>query len=161
MIDPITITGIITAASSAIDLVDKVADQFTRFVKKQPNLPAAAEAHRYKIEGDSQKIVVKSQGKEIQRITGDDLKNLPADYYEHIRTLEQSMQAHYRLWQRIYPKRNSSPDELKNAQTDEQIDQLIVNMKQDLDGIITFLESIGVHLSDHYLTVRNLARQTK
>jgi len=158
MLDPVTITGIITAASSAIGLVDKIADQFSRFVTKRPD-PTGPKEYRYKIEGDSQKIVVKSQGKEIQRITGDDLKNLPADYYQHIQTLEQSMQAHYRLWQRIYPKRNQSPDELKNAQTDEQIHQLIANMKQDLDGIITFLESIGVHLDDHYMMVRNLARQ--
>ena len=112
MLDPVTVTGIITAASSAIDLVDKVADQFSRFVTKRPD-PTGPKEYRYKIEGDSQKIVVKSQGKEIQRITGDDLKNLPTDFYQHIQTLEQSMQAHYRLWQRIYPKRNQSPDELK------------------------------------------------
>ena len=55
-------------------------------------------------------------------------------------------------------KRNSSPDELKNAQTDEQIRGLILNMKSDLVGIVSFLDSIGVRLDDHYMMVRHLAQ---
>jgi hypothetical protein len=54
---------------------------------------------------------------------------------------------------------NSSPDDVKNAQTDARIHQLIVNMKQHLDGIITFLEFSGVRLDDHYLNIRHLVRE--
>lgn len=148
-------SAIITVTISTVGLLDKLYDPIYLFINKQPDAFDQPE-HRFKIEGDSQKIVVKLWGKEKQRITADELKKLPRHHYDHIKTLEQSMQAHYRLWQRIYPKRNSSPDALENEKTDMQIRKLIVEMGKDLSGIIWFLESIGLQLDDHYKNIRHL-----
>lgn len=156
--DPSLIPGVISAASAAVDLFDKIADQVTRFITKRPD-PTGPKEYRFKIQGEDGKIVVRNQGRELQTITGDDLKNLPNDTFQHIRVYEESMQRQYRIWQRVYPQRNSSPDPIVNAQVDEKIRDLILNMKDDLTGIVDFLQSIGVHLDDHYMMVRDIVRR--
>ena len=123
------------------------------------NRPVASSpiGHRCKIEADSNKIFVTIEGRVPQTITADDLKKqlTPADY-NHIKTLEESMQEHYRIWQSIYPKRNSSPDPLKNREAHEIISRLILDMEGDLNGIIKFVESLGLRLDDHYMHIRDL-----
>jgi len=148
-------SAVITITISAVGLVDKLYDPVYLCINKRPD-PGDKPEHRFKIEGNSQKIVVKQWGKEIQTITADDLKNLPATDHDLIKTYEKSMQAHYLRWQNVYPKRNSSPDKLKNEETDKEISRLIVDMEEDLNGIIRFLEFIGVRLDDHYKNIRHL-----
>jgi hypothetical protein len=145
--DPALVTALLTATAAAVKLIDNLADPVERFLTKR-SAPTVPKEHRCKIEG-----------KEEDGITGDQLEKLPRDCYEHIRTLEESMQRHYRLWQKIYPRRNSSADPLVNAKVDESVRELILNMKADLVGIINFLQSIGVHLDDHYKMFRNLIEQ--
>jgi hypothetical protein len=150
-----TASATILVAISALGYLDKLYDPVYLFINKRAD-PFDQPEHRFKIEGDSQKIVVKLWGKKIQTITARDLKKLCSVHYEYIKTLEQSMKGHYESWQRIYPKRNSSPDKLKNEETDKEIGRLILNMEEDLIGIITFLQSIGLHLDDHYMNIRHL-----
>jgi hypothetical protein len=142
-------------SSSAINLVDMLADPMAVFMTNHP-VASSPIGHRCKIEADSDKIFVTIEGRVPETITGDDLKNLTPAHYEHIKTLEQSMQEHYRQWQNIYPTRKSSPDALKKKETDEKIGQLILDMEDDLNGIITFVESLPLRLDDHYMHIRHL-----
>ncbi|MGD0816461.1 MAG: hypothetical protein ABSA83_22960 [Verrucomicrobiota bacterium] len=92
----------------------------------------------------------------IKTIKGDNLeKEVYPSLYRLIRTLEQSMEAHYQEWDRIRSKARSL-DNLKNTKTDEEMSQWILNMEQDLIEIIDYLEDIGVRLDDHYQNIRPL-----
>jgi hypothetical protein len=61
MIDIATINATIGAATSAIGLFDKIADQIERFVTKQPE-PNVPKEHRRKIEKSGNDIVQISHG---------------------------------------------------------------------------------------------------
>lgn len=156
--DPSQIIPFIDLIGAAVGLFDKVADEVARFITKEPDTPRPKE-WQYKIQREDHKLVVRQDGREMQTITGDQLKNLPAAYYQHIQVYENAMQAKYRLWQKVYPKRNATSDELVNAKIDEQIRNLILDMKGDLVGIVNFLQSIGVQLDDHYMQIRDLVQQ--
>jgi len=78
------------------------------------------------------------------------LQKLPEPMLKHIMVLEKSMQNHYDLWAAVYPQRNASPDPIVNAKVDQQLKSIVSAMKDDLIGILSFLQSCGIHLDDHY-----------
>jgi flagellar motility protein MotE (MotC chaperone) len=177
MIDPTMVVGVLAAASKSVGLIDKISHQVTHFLqprektqsegkKKSAKKDEEIEAPEpgFKIEGDKQKkrIVVKSRGRTVQTVTATELqKKLSPEDYEHIKTLEASMDNNYQLWKALYPKRNGSPDELKNAQTERQLKEVVKSMKQDFDGIFSFLELMGIRLDDHYQRIRVLVENAK
>src|SRR5262245_3086295 len=150
-----TITAAIAAATSAVGLVDKVADQIERFLTKKPT-PAVPVEHRAKIEGNANTIVAKRDGQVVQTITVDDMSKLPEAMLRHIRVLEQSMDNHYSVWASAYPQLALAVDPVAKAKIEQQLKGIIREMRSDLDGILAFLESSGIHLDDHYQHIRSL-----
>ncbi|HUE70210.1 MAG TPA: hypothetical protein VMP01_04910 [Pirellulaceae bacterium] len=155
MVDLATIAAAITAATSAVGLIDKIADQIDRFLTKEPE-PAVPKEHRLKIEKEGNAIVSRYHGQENQRIAAEDLQKLPESDLRHIKVLEQSMENHYAIWAAVYPQLALAVDPIAKAKTDQQLRGIIREMKGDLDGILTFLESAGLQLDDHYLHIRDL-----
>jgi hypothetical protein len=156
--DPAAVMTVVQATSAAVDLFDKIASQIKAFVHKQPEKVVAEgeERWRHKIKQEGKDLVVRVQGRAVQTITAEELQVLPQGHLTLIQTYEESMQRNYRLWQAVYKKRDASPDALVNAQTDEQLTDLIRKMKRDLNGILEFLQSIGLDLDDHYMEIRHL-----
>ena len=112
------------------------------------------------IEGDGGKIVVKEHGATIKIITGADLQNLSSDMLNHVKVYERSAQNSYQIWEKVYPERNASPDPIVNAKVEQQLREIVNNMKDDLDGILEFLESAGIRLDDHYLQFRDAIKRS-
>jgi hypothetical protein len=158
MIDIVTVTTAIGAATSAVNLFDKIADQIERFISKSSE-PSVPKEHRMKIEELEGAIVSKFHGQEHQRITADDLKKLPELQLRHISVLEKSMENHYRIWVKIYPELALIDSPVQKAKVEQQLENIIRNMKGDFEGILSFLESCGLHLDDHYMHIRHLVRQ--
>lgn len=158
MIDVATATAVLSAASSAIGLFDKIADQIERFITKQPKPPLPSE-HRMKIEGSKDKIVATTHGREVWTITGADLNKLPAEQLRHVAVLEKSMQVHYGVWESVYPGLAALDSPVQKARVEQQLGQVIKDMKKDLEGILSFIESCGMHLDDHYMHIRHLVSQ--
>ena len=155
--DPVTITAAITAASAGIDLINKIADKVIPFFTgSQP----AKKEHRLSIEGEGDKIVAREHGREVKVITGADLKNLPSNMLDHIQVYEKSAQKKYDLWKKVYPQLDASTDPIVNAKVEQQLRGIVANMKNDLDGILRFLETAGIQLDDHYLQFRDEIQQT-
>lgn len=156
--DPVSVMALIKATSAAVDLFDKIASQVKAFVQKQPEkvVSDGEDRWRHKIKQEGRALVVRVEGREVQTIAAKDLESLPGDQLSLIKTYEESLQRNYRLWQAVYKKRDASPDALVNAQTDEQLTELIHKMKRDLNGILDFLQSIGLHLDDHYMHIRHI-----
>jgi hypothetical protein len=156
--DIATATALITATTAAVNLFDKVAGQVVRFIHKTPEPPGPPKEFKYNIGGRKGELEVQAYGRVIQTITGDDLKHLPPDYYSHIKTLEASIKRYYSVWEQVYPHRDDG-DLVTNAKVHNQLSDLALKMKDDLAGIIDFLESIGVQLDDHYMIYRDVIRR--
>lgn len=155
MVDLAMIAAAITAATSAVGLIDKIADQIDRFLTKSPE-PAVPKEHRLQIEKEGNAIVSRYHGQESQRITAEDLQKLPEADLRHIKVLEQSMENHYSIWAAVYPQLALAVDPIAKAKTEQQLKGILGGMRGDLEGILTFLERSGLHLDDHYLHVRDL-----
>jgi len=156
--DPATITAAIAAASAGVSLIDKMYDQVVKFVTKRDDTAVPSE-HRMKIEQTGTALVAKYHGQVTQTITAADFNKLPEAELEHIVVLEQSMRKHYRLWAAVYPNRDASPDLLANAKTEQQLADLVAKLREDLNGILGFLTSLGLRLDDHYMNIRDVVNQ--
>jgi len=157
MVDIATITAAISAATSAVGLIDKIADQIDRFMTNRPE-PAVPVEHRMKIEKEGDAIVSKSHGQEQQRITAQDLEKLPESTLKHIKVLEESMENHYAIWASVYPQLALAVDPIAKAKTEQQLKGVIQSMKGDLEGILNFIEQSGLYLDDHYMHIRDLVK---
>jgi hypothetical protein len=157
MIDLAIITAAISAATSAVGLIDKIADQVERFMTKNSE-PMVPQEHRFKIEKEGDTIVSKYHGQEHQRITAQDLQKLPETTLRHIKVLEQSMENHYSIWAAVYPQLAWAADPIAKAKTEQELKSIIGGMKGDLEAILNFLEQSGLHLDDHYMHIRDLVR---
>jgi uncharacterized protein YeeX (DUF496 family) len=156
--DLATATAVITTASAAVSLFDKVAGQIVRFINKTPELPGMPKDYKRNIRGVGEELQVEENGKVIQTITGADLLNLPSDYLEHIRTYERSVKQYYDVWKQVYPHRDDG-SLIENAKVHIQLRDLALKMKADLAAIIDFLQSIGVWLDDHYMNYRDVIKR--
>jgi hypothetical protein len=158
--DPVTITSAIGAATAAVGLFDKIADQVERFLTQKEGTTVPQE-HRLKIESanDGRSIVARSHGQVIQTITAQDLEKLPESQLQHVKVLEQSMENHYAVWASVYPQLALSVDPVAKARTEQQLRGVIQNMKGDLNATLGFLQSCGLYLDDHYMHIRDLVNR--
>lgn len=158
MLTPAEIAALITATKGAVDLFDKIAGQVKSVLLKRPKEDEGEEDRwRYKITTEGKDIVVKQTDRTIQTITGDQLSHvLGQDDLALVRSYEHNMQKYFKRWQVIYANKDGSQDPLVNAITEEQLAEQIAKMKNELLGILSFLQRIGVHLDDHYMHIRHL-----
>ena len=149
MVDIATVTAAIGAASAGVQLIDKIADQVTRFLRREePGVPAE---HRLTIAKEGADLVARDHGRVQQRITGKDLANLPEADLRHIRVREASMQNHYDIWAAVYPQLALAIDPIAKAKIEAQLRGIVRTMKDDLLAILAFLENAGLQLDDHGL----------
>jgi hypothetical protein len=157
MADIATISAAIGAAASAVGLFDKIADQVERFITKSEG-PSVPKEHRMKIAEEDDSIVSREHGQVIQRITASDLKNLPEYQLRHVTVLEKSMENHYSIWEKVYPDLALVDSPIQKAKVEKQLEGIIRDMGGDLEGVLSFLESCGLYLDDHYMHVRHLVQ---
>lgn len=157
MVDLATISAAISATASAVGLFDKIADQVERFITKSP-VPSVPKEHRMKIAEEDNAIVSREHGQVTKRITASDLKHLPESQLRHITVLEKSMENHYSIWEKVYPDLALMDSPIQKAKVEKQLEGIIHDMKGDLEEILSFLESCGFILDDHYMHIRHLVR---
>jgi hypothetical protein len=155
VIDLATISAAIGAATAGVGLIDKIADQVSRFLTNREESVIPVE-HRLQIERDGDAIVQTRHGIEYQRITASDLQHLPEADLQHIKVLERSMDNHYAVWASVYPQLALSVDPIAKAKTEQQLKGIVVAMQGDLVGILDFLERAGLSLDDHYRNIRDV-----
>lgn len=155
MVEIATITSALAAAASAVGLFDKIADQVERFITRSP-APAVPKEHRMSIEATADGVVAKEHGRTTQHITADGLQALPSDQLRHVKVFEQSMENHYRLWESVYPQLALLDSPIQKARVEQQLGGIVRDMKDDLEGVLSFLESCGLYLDDHYQRIRHL-----
>lgn len=157
MVDLALVTAAIGAVTSAIGLIDKIADQVEHFITKGKE-PMVSKQHRMSFEREGNAIVSKYQGKKRQKITAKELQKLPEATLRHIQVLEHSMENHYSIWSAVYPQLALAIDPIAKAKVELQLRDVIAGMKVDLDGILDFLKQSGFYLDDHYQHIRSLVK---
>ena len=141
----------------------KFGGQIKSFLLKRPKEAEAADDRwKMKIGAEGGNIVVKNESRIVQTITHDQLARVlhPNDL-ALVKTYEQKMNEYFKLWRVVYAEKDSSADPLVNAKVDNQLDKLIHKMRDELLGILGFLEHIGIHLDDHYHYIRNLVQNVQ
>lgn len=158
MLSPVEIAAVLAATKNAVDIFDKISGQIKGLLTKRPSeAEGGGERWRYKVVADDEQITVRQDGRTIQTLNRSELESrLTPEHLNHIRVYEASMQKYYARWQRLYPKRDDSADALANIKLEDQLTDQVKKMQEDLVGIVDFLQSIGVHLDDHYMEVRGL-----
>jgi len=160
---PDEITEVVTAAKGAVEKFDLVAGPVMAVLDRRPkDLEDAGAAWRHKIYPEGMEIVVKQQERTIQIVTADRLAQvLSPEDLELVKTYEANMNRYFARWKEVYAKRDTSKNPRVNADNEKQLTELIVKMKAELLGILTFLDRCGVYLDDHYQRVRHLVEQLR
>lgn len=151
-----TVTQVIGAVGAAVGVVDKIAGQVRKFLEKRPDSePEAPPSSEIKVVNQS--LVVKAQGKTIQTITAAELTKLPQQQLQYVKALEAAMDNHFAVWTAVYPEL-ALKSGIERAKLNQELKQVLVAMKSDLEGVLSFLETCGVRLDDHYLHIRQLVK---
>jgi hypothetical protein len=148
--DPV---AVLSEISISLGIVDKIADQFDRFRKNEPD-PPTEEPHSVYAERHGDSIQFMREGRVTEEVTAEELALLDEQSQQLIAALERSMSASFALWTAVYPQRDQSPDPLTNAKVKAQLDALSKSMCGDLGQILGYLESLGKNLQDHYAHIR-------
>lgn len=163
MLSPVEIGALVAATKGAVEIFDKLAGPIKRVILGEPKFEQAEakdQRWRFRVETEGKDVVVKQGDHTRQTVTGAELsQTLGPQDLALVQAYERKMQDYFNLWTRVYAAKDMSQDPLVNAKTDEQLKTLIVSMKGELLGILSFLEHIGVHLDDHYMHVRSLVEQ--
>lgn len=135
------------SAGRGVTMIDRLEPQLRAVVQGTP--VRRARTHRVMIKPMGKRIVGTVAGKPAKTITAADLRKLPRKDLAHIRMHERSMERHYDRWQQLYPKR-------ADPRAHRELQRAVKAMKNDLVGIISFLQSLGLDLEDHYAQIRHV-----
>ena len=97
-------------------------------------------------------------------ITEAELEQLPEEQRALIKTYEQSMSSFVKEWEKL---KRSGADQLSGANRQRKLEliqrklELIQGAREDLVGILDFLQQQGIYLDDHYLQIRHLVLQLR
>jgi hypothetical protein len=91
-------------------------------------------------------------------ITVKHLEQLDPDAQTLIRAYERTMKELFDRWTELKPKRVARDAEIRRGAREES-DAVRQDLSQELNGLLGFIESMGVSLQDHYRHVRYLCSQ--
>jgi hypothetical protein len=135
-----------TALGEGFAALDRVSDEIVSTIENQP---LDSTPPRFLIQHFGNSVVAYQR---MQVLDGKQLEQLPKEQRDLIRTYEKSMKALTQEWEKL--KRSG------DLQLDQSVRQrsleLLRGAKDDLIGILDFLQAQGIYLDDHYLTVRYL-----
>ena len=145
-------SDLVTALGSSFEAFDRISDEIVAAIENKPT--DASSTQRYLIRRTGDSIVAY---KRMQVISGAELDQLPKEQRDLIRTYERSMKAFVKEWEKA---KGSGVVQLKQEERQRKLD-LIGDARDDLVGILDFLQRQGIYLDDHYLTVRSLVSEIK
>ena len=140
----------VESLSFAIETFDKLSDELEAVINNQP-IQDNSGGHSFIIRRSPQGIAAYQR---MGIITADQINKLPDNERKIIRSYEKAMKNFEAEWHKTKRKQVASQIDAERVRN-EQID-LIRKMKDELVGIIDFLQSKGLYLDDHYMHIRHL-----
>ena len=147
----------INAVGNAFRIIDDFEPQVKAFIAGSPE-PEETVAHCWRAEQveASIRLVEPSGAREL--ITAKDLAQLDANTQKLIRAYERTMKELFERWTELKPKRVARDPETRHEAREES-DSVRRELCQELNGLLGFIESMGMSLQDHYAHVRYLCSQ--
>lgn len=137
-----------TALGSSFEALDQVSDEIAATLKGQP-LDTPQSFHRLLVLRSGNSVAAYQK---MQVVTHEQLAQLPKDQQEVIRAYERSMKRLTAEWKKL---KESGTGQLDESVRNRMV-KLLRQTKDDLVGLLNFLQELGIYLDDHYAEVRAL-----
>jgi hypothetical protein len=147
----------VNAVGNAFRIIDDFEPQMAAFVTDSPE-PETPVVHSWRAEQVQATIrVVEPSGTRVL-ITAKDLERLEPDAQKLIRAYERAMKELFDRWTELKPRRIAQDPETRREARD-QSDDVRRDLCRELEGLLGFIESMGMSLQDHYNSARYICSQ--
>jgi TIR domain len=147
----------INALGNAFRIIDDFEPQVNAFVAGSPE-PEAPVVHSWRAEQVQTSIRLVEPGGARELITAKDFERLDANAQKLIRAYERTMKDLFERWTELKPKRVVQ-DPATRLEAREHSDEVRQELCQELNGLLGFIESMGMSLQDHYAHARYICSQ--
>ena len=147
----------INAVGNAFRIIDDFEPQVAAFVDGAPE-PDEAVVHSWRAEQVKTTIHLVEPGGTRELITAKDLERLDANAQKLVRAYERTMKDLFERWTELKPRRVAQDPETRRDAREESND-VRRDLCQELNGLLGFIESMGMSLQDHYSHVRYICSQ--
>jgi TIR domain len=147
----------INVVANALRIIDDFEPQVKAFIadSPEPQKPVIHSELAVQVEASIRLI---DPGGTRKFITAKDLERLNPNEQALIRTYEGTMQVLFERWTRLQPKRIAQDSETRREARKES-NKVRGELCRELDGLLGFIESMGMSLHDHYNNVRWICSQ--
>ena len=147
----------LNAVGNALRIIDDFEPQVKAFVAGVPE-PEEEPIHSSRAEQVEASIkLVKPTGTR-KFITAQDLQKLDRNAQKLVRTYERTIKELFERWTELKPKRNSQDEETRRDARD-RANEVRSELCRELNGLLGFIESMGMSVEDHYAHVRYICSQ--
>jgi hypothetical protein len=147
----------INAVGNAFRIIDDFEPQVKAFVAGSPE-PEVPVVHSWRAEQVEASIRLVEPSGSRELITARDFERLDANAQKLIRAYERTMKDLFERWTELKPKRVAQDPETRR-EARETSDDVRRELCQELNGLLGFIESMGMSLQDHYAHVRYICTQ--
>jgi TIR domain len=148
----------INAVGNAFRIIDDFEPQQKAFMAGSQE-PSAPSVHSWRAEQVEASIRLVEPGGVRELITAKDFERLDGNAQKLIRAYERTMKDLFERWTELKPKRVAQDSETRR-EAREQSDEVRRELCHELNGLLGFIESMGMSLQDHYAHVRYICSQT-
>lgn len=147
----------INAVGNAFRIIDDFEPQVSAFVQGAHE-PERSPLHSVRAEQVHESIhLIEATGTRVL-ITVRDFESLDSNAQKLIRAYERTMKELFERWTELKPKRIAQDPETRR-EAREQSDDVRRELCRELNGLLGFIESMGMSLQDHYSHVRYICSQ--
>ncbi len=147
----------VNAVGTALGIIDEFEPEVETFLAGQPE-PTGAVEHSEYAEQVERRIDLVRGGQRVQLITAEELEKLDPQSLILIRAYERAMKELFERWTELKVKRYAANQEVRREARAES-DDVRRDLCTELNGLLSFLESLGKQLHDHYVHVRHICTQ--
>jgi hypothetical protein len=147
----------INVVANALRIIDDFQPQVNAFVTGTPE-PEKEVVYSYRAKQEEASITLVEPSGARQIVTAQDLEKLDPSAQKLIRAYERTIKELFERWTELKPKRIAEDEETRREARDKS-DDVRRELCCELNGLLGFIESMGMSLRDHYVHVRYICSQ--
>jgi len=147
----------INAVANAFRIIDDFEPQVKAFIADSPE-PEKPIIHSWRAEQVEASIRLVEPSGTRELITAKDLERLNPNDQKLIRAFERTMMELFDRWTELKPKRIARAS-AKRREARRESNEVREELCGELNGLLGFIESMGMSLQDHYSSVRYICSQ--
>jgi len=149
----------LNAVANAFRIIDDFGPQADAFVSGTPE-PETPPVYSVRAEQVETSINLVTHGQSQELITAVDLEKLDSNSIKLIRAFERVMKELFERWIELKPKRYAQDPDIRR-QASKESDLVRKDLCRELNELLSFIESMGKSLQDHYYHIRYICSRQK